>query len=321
MNMRDAMGSLGLRHLRMSSQPEALVSWLLEVQSIMVAAADASAPSAPYVPSLPIGGYPGELDSHGDGFADQGNPMRDWMPPPTPHEEAVAGAQAARLRNAGSFTFGHEPGLGSMPPPPSSRGGRGAVVGQECAYSTGRNPITAGEWGDGGGVLHPGGRGAVVGQEGAYSTGRNPITAGEWGDGGGVLHPGGRGAVVGQEGAYSTGRNPITAGEWGDGGGVMHPGGRGAVVGQDGAYSTGRNPIMGGPGEWGGGGDMWARPTSARIRQVGASDVGHGPGMHRPASPGAASHCSDVSHRQAHEDSLAGAHAARIRNQGSFAFG
>ena len=287
MNMRDAMGSLGLRHLRMSSQPEALVSWLLEVQSIMVAAADASAPSAPYVPSLPIGGYPGELDSHGDGFADQGNPMRDWMPPPTPHEEAVAGAQAARLRNAGSFTFGHEPGLGSMPPPPSSRGGRGAVVGQE----------------------------------GAYSTGRNPITAGEWGDGGGVLHPGGRGAVVGQEGAYSTGRNPITAGEWGDGGGVMHPGGRGAVVGQDGAYSTGRNPIMGGPGEWGGGGDMWARPTSARIRQVGASDVGHGPGMHRPASPGAASHCSDVSHRQAHEDSLAGAHAARIRNQGSFAFG
>ena len=287
MNMRDAMGSLGLRHLRMSSQPEALVSWLLEVQSIMVAAADASAPSAPYVPSLPIGGYPGELDSHGDGFADQGNPMRDWMPPPTPHEEAVAGAQAARLRNAGSFTFGHEPGLGSMPPPPSSRGGRGAVVGQECAYSTGRNPITAGEWGDGGGVLHPGGRGAVVGQEGAYSTGRNPITAGEWGDGGGV----------------------------------MHPGGRGAVVGQDGAYSTGRNPIMGGPGEWGGGGDMWARPTSARIRQVGASDVGHGPGMHRPASPGAASHCSDVSHRQAHEDSLAGAHAARIRNQGSFAFG
>jgi len=219
MNMRDAMGSLGLRHLRMSSQPEALVSWLLEVQSIMVAAADAAAPSAPYVPSLPMGGYPGELDLHGDGFTDQGNPMRDWMPPPNPHEEAVAGAQAARLRNAGSFTFGHEPGLGSMPPPPSSRGGRGAVVGQE------------------------------------------------------------------------------------------------------GAYSTGRNPITGGPGEWGGGSDMWARPTSARIRQVGASDVGHGPGMHRPASPGAASHCSDVSHRQAHEDSLAGAHAARIRNQGSFAFG
>merc|ERR1740127_263450 len=104
------MGASCLPTLRLSSQPEDLVMWLLEAQNIMTTlghpANDADAPCVP--PELD--GPPTEEEQ----WKERGM---------SAHEEAMAGAIAAARRNNGSFSFGS----GGLTDPPPSRSGRGAA--------------------------------------------------------------------------------------------------------------------------------------------------------------------------------------------------
>ena len=139
----------------------------------------------------------------------------------------------------------------------------------------------------------------------------------------GISHPppsrSGRGeAASAGGGAYALTSNPITGGgsAWDE---TSRPGSRGggrAVVVQAGrnAYSTGNNPILGGA--------TWDEAPSMRVTPRSMGGRGAVAEAPRPTTAGSmASLASDQSSRQAHEDSAAGAHTNRMRNQGSFAFG
>jgi len=139
-----------------------------------------------------------------------------------------------------------------------------------------------------------------------------------FGGGDGLMHPPpsrrGRSMVSASGDAYALTVNPITGGnEWGDASRPASRGGRAPVVGQAGAY-RGNNPILGGAG--------WDDVPSMRITPRGMGGRGAVAESPRPTTAGSmASLASDRSSRQAHEDSMAGAHINRMRSQGSFAFG
>ena len=201
------------------------------------------------------------------------------------YEDTLAAGLAVAKRNASSFSFGDD----GISHPPPSRSGRG-----EAASAGG----------------------------GAYALTSNPITGGSFGDDG-ISHPppsrSGRGAAASAGGgAYALTSNPITGGgsAWDE---TSRPGSRGggrAVVVQAGrnAYSTGNNPILGGA--------TWDEAPSMRVTPRSMGGRGAVAEAPRPTTAGSmASLASDQSSRQAHEDSAAGAHTNRMRNQGSFAFG
>lgn len=165
-------------------------------------------------------------------------------------------------------------------------------------------------------------RGMIAHEEaevGRLAAARRNASSFSFGGGDGLMHPPpsrrGRSMVSASGDAYALTVNPITGGnEWGDASRPALRGGRAPVVGQAGAYASGNNPILGGAG--------WDDVPSMRITPRGMGGRGAVAESPRPTTAGSmASLASDRSSRQAHEDSMAGAHINRMRSQGSFAFG
>lgn len=137
MNLRDQIGADRLPPLRLSSQPAALISWLLSAQCIISEAV--GMPMTPHDWGAPIDVSGGETTYFGSGNTPRSQPTTQPPPPAqqqsTPrfqgqgdvsgHDAVMAAAQAARLRNQGSLTFGdassHDPILDR--PQSSRRGG------------------------------------------------------------------------------------------------------------------------------------------------------------------------------------------------------
>lgn len=131
MNLRDQIGVDRLPALRLSSQPTALISWLLVAQCIICEAL--GMPMTPQDWGAPIDVSEGETTYFG------GNTPRSQPTPQPPaaaqqkstagygqqgdvsgHDAVMAAAQAARLRNQGSLTLGD---ASSYDAAPQMRGG------------------------------------------------------------------------------------------------------------------------------------------------------------------------------------------------------